>query len=260
MASSFLAYPSLSVVRNDDFADTADIAEAFARHVTSRQLPSDVAPVQCSVESEAVPGGVRLRFTSTARKLAGPATVTHKFFFIDRDESRERRHLLTPVTTAATTELLVLFEEGQERDYFHGSVFDSDNLLLASSAVVFDREGRHVPYPFTQKYICPQRLAAADFEVTRDANGRRVARFSLACRDLTETLRLSVAWETIGVVHQRDLVCTPERPATYLDMPLDDNDELAPGDWVVIAVDDRQRLLAQTVVTLVSTEAGRCPS
>lgn len=260
MAPSFLAYPSLSVVRNDDFADTADIAEAFARHVTSRQLPHDVSPVRCSVESEPVTGGVRLRFTSTADKLTGPVTVTHKFFFVDRDETRERRHLLTPESTAATTEMLVLFDDDQERDYFHGSVFDSDNMLLASTAVVFDRKGRHVPYPFTEKYVCPRRLAAADFQVTRDADGRRVARFSLACRDLTETLRLSIAWEAIGVVHQRELECTPERPETFLDMPLDDNDELAPGDWVVIAVDDQQRLLAQTVVTLVSTEADRCPS
>src|SRR5262249_22543034 len=161
--------------------------------------------------------------------LDGPVAVVHKFFFIDRNESRERRHLLGPEETEATSELLVHFEEGQERDYCHASVFDGDNRLLATQAVVFHRDGRHVPYPFTEKYVCPLRLGACDLEITHDADGRRVARFSLALRELTAPQRIHLAWEAIGVIHQKELVLTPEAPEGSYDMPLDENGELAPG-------------------------------
>ncbi|MEV5505165.1 DUF5944 family protein [Streptomyces orinoci] len=255
---SFDARQVVGMVRKDDFAHTSDIREAFARHVSSRQLPPESSPLQLTVDTQPLGTGIRLTLTSAVGKLTGPATVTHKFFFVDRDECRIYHRTLTPEEPAATSEVLVLFEDGRDRDYCHASVHDGENRLLAVQAVVFDRAGRHVPYPFTSQYVCPLALDAADLRFTRDAQGRRVARFSLSLTGLTGPEHIAVAWEAVGVIHRTELVCTPEQPAVTHDMVLDDNPHLAPGDWVVIAVDDKDRLLAQTLVTLVPATGRPC--
>ncbi|SER48256.1 hypothetical protein SAMN04487983_101733 [Streptomyces sp. yr375] len=258
MPASFTATPAMSVVRNEDFAHTSDIAAVFAGHLTSRQLPLQDSPVECAIAVEAVDGGVKLTFTSAvdAGRIGSGAVVTHKFFFVDREECRIRMHALSAEQPAATSELLVLFAEGQERDYCHASVYDAENRLIAAHAVVFDRRGRYVPYAFTEQYVSPLRLGRAALEVVRDDAGRRVARWCVGLDGLDAPERVNVAWEAAGLVHAEELLCTPEEPQLRHDMPLDDNARLAPGDWVVIATDEKGRLLAQTLVTLTPAEAS----
>ncbi|MCW7944588.1 hypothetical protein AAW14_21895 [Streptomyces hygroscopicus] len=255
MAPSFVACPSMSVVRNDDYTDNTDISAAFARHVVSGQVPPDISPLHCSVETAVVGTGVRLSFASRVEKLSEPAAVTHKFYFVDREEARESVRLMTPESPEVLTDLLVLFDEDQERDYCHVSVFDGENRMLATHSVVFDRRGRHTSYPLTPKFVSPLRLGRAEFRETRDERGRRVGRFSFDLKDLMAPQPVSVSWEAVGLVHRTDLVCTPDQPVVIHDMPLEDNGRLAPADWVVIATDDQERLVAQTMVTLIPAAA-----
>ncbi|MER5770828.1 DUF5944 family protein [Streptomyces sp. NPDC001985] len=262
MSASFTLTPAMSVVRNTDFGGTADIAAVFGAHTESRQLPPGATPLECAIATEAVGGGVRLTFTSAvgAAPPAPGTVVAHKFFFVDREECRVRLHELTPQQPSATTELLVLLPEGQERDYCHASVYDAENRLLATHAVVFDRRGRHVQYAFTGQYVSPLRVDRAELRLVRDNAGRRVARWCVGLEGLDAPEPVTVAWEASGLVHTTELVCTPGRPRVHHDMPLDDNPRLAPGDWVVIATDEKGRLLAQTLVALTPAEAAAWPS
>ncbi|MEV4440686.1 DUF5944 family protein [Streptomyces sp. NPDC049577] len=250
MPASFTLTPAMSVVRNEDFAHTDDIAAVFAGRMSSRELPPGEHPVSCEITTETVGSGVRLTFTSEAARQTAGTVVTHKFFFVDRQECRTRMHPVSPERPAATSELLVLFADGQDRDYCHASVYDAENRLLAAHAVVFDRHGRNVPYAFTEQYVSPLRLGTATLDEVRDDAGRRVARWSLGLDGLQGPQQITVAWEATGLVHSEDLMCTPDEPVLRHDMPLDGNPRLAPGDWVVIATDEKGRLLAQTLVTL----------
>lgn len=251
MAARFVAVPSLAVVRKEDFASTSLIPEAYARHITSRCLPPDHAPVHCSVSGEAVGSGVRLRFSSKVDGLGGPAMLTHKFFFVDGEETRERFHVVTPESPEVTTDLLVLFD-GRERDYCHASVYDAENRLLAVHAIVFDKDGRTTPYPFTQRYVSPLHLGRADLTETVDDTGRRVLRFTVGLTGLTEPATVALARQGMGWIERVELTCSPQQPEVHLDLPLDDNPLLACGDWVLIAVDEQDRFLAQTLVTVQS--------
>ncbi|WP_447041558.1 DUF5944 family protein [Streptomyces sp. DSM 118878] len=249
MAARFVAVPSLAMVRKEDFDSTSLIPEAYGRHLTSRCLPPEDSPVHCSVSAEPVGTGVRLRFSSKVDGLDEPAMLVHKFFFVDDEETRERFHVVTPESPEVTTDLLVLFD-GRDRDYCHASVYDAENRLLAVHAIVFDRTGRTVPYPFTQRYVSPLGLGRADLEETVDGTGRRVLRFTVGLTGLTEPATVVLARQGIGWIERVELTCSPERPEVHLDLPLDDNPLLACGDWVLIAVDEQDRFLAQTLVTL----------
>jgi hypothetical protein len=249
MTASFVARSALSIVRKEDFADTDLIPEAYGRHILSRCLPPNQYSVTCSSSAEPAGTGLRLRFSSKVDGLGEPVMLTHRFYFVDRDETRERFHVVDPDAPEATTELLILLD-GFDRDYCHASVYDAEDRLLAVHALVFDRDGRIVPYPFSQRYISPLDLGRAVLEETADADGRRTLRFTVGLTGLTEPVRVDLAWQGIGWIDRRELSCTPERPEVHLEIPLDDNPMLAPGDWVVIAVDEYDRFLAQTLVTL----------
>jgi hypothetical protein len=253
MAPSFVASPSLSIVRKEDFDDTTLIPVAYAPHMTSRCLPPDKTPVRCSTSAEPVGEGIRLRFTSTVENLDEPAMLVHRFYFIDRDETRERLHAVGPDAPEAVTELLILFD-GKDRDYFQASVYDAENRILAVQAIVFDKSGRTIPYPFTSKYVSPLDLGRADLVETVDGEGRRVLRFTVGLIGLTAPTRVDITWQTIGLIDRRESWCTPEQPEASYDVPLDGNPRLAPADWVMIALDEHGGFLAQTLVTVLPAE------
>jgi hypothetical protein len=256
----FVAYPSMSVVLNDDFGDTTEISEAFARHVVSPAFPPEAFPVRCTATAQALPGGVRLRFTSSIANLDRDTTIAHRFYFVDRDESRERLHVVSPAEPAATSEVLVLFGPGdRQRDYCHASVYDRHNYVLATHSLVFDTRGSLVSYPFTRRYVSPLRVGRAEVTETRDAAGHRVLRFRVRLLDLRGPQRVTVAWQTMGVIRRDSLVCTPAHPEVCSDLDLDDNPTLAPGDWSLIAVDEHERLIAQTLVTVTTVARGCAP-
>jgi hypothetical protein len=254
MAPSFVAFPALSIVRKEDFDDTTLIPVAYAPHMSSRCLPPERNPVHCTASAEpAGPAGIRLRFSSTVENLDEPAMLVHRFYFIDRDETRERLHAIGPDEPEAVTELLILFD-GRDRDYFQASVYDAENRMLAVHAIVFDATGRTIAYPFTGKYVSPLHLGRAELVQTVDEEGRRVLRFTVGLEKLAEATRVDIAWQTIGLIERRELWCTPEQPEVSYDVPLDDNPRLAPADWVIIAVDENNGFLAQTLVTVLPAE------
>jgi hypothetical protein len=249
MSHSFTAVPAIGLVRQDDFARSPLIHEIFGS-VIAKDPPHPLAPLACEAEATVTRDGIRLTFRSDLAGLAEPMTLLHKFFFIDRDEVRERIHLVDPADPAATSELLVHFPPDVDRDYCHASVYDADNRLLAVYAIVFNRNGKVVHYPFTEKFVSPLPLDSADLYETVDDRKRRVVRFRVTLADLTGPVTISLDWEAIGLIHKREFVLTPEQPTAVDDLLLDDNPRLAPGDWVAIAVDADQRVLAQSLVTI----------
>lgn len=247
MSPSFALQRTVSMLRKEHFADNASIGAAVARCALGTRIAP--ASITCETRSEQVGSGVRLSFTSRIASLPEDTAITHRFHFIDRDETRERAHLLTPDDPVATTEMLVLFEEGVTKDYFNVTVQDGTGLVLASDSIVFDDTGRLVPYPFREKYVSPLPLADASLEEVR-VDGRRTLRFAVSVEGIEGPEPVHLLWESMGLVHEEITTCTPQQPVAELAMPLEDNPALVGADWVAIAVDEKRRLLAQSLFAL----------
>lgn len=247
MSQSFTIRPAMSVLRNEDFAATSSLTAATQRRLISDQFSG----VQCGTTAEVVGDGVRLRFTSRVEGVQRETAVVHKFFFIERSETRERAHLVTPEDSECTTELLVAFAEEQEKDYFNASVYDNDGRIIATDSIVFNNQGKIVPYPFVDKYVSPLELGDASLTEARDAEGRRVARFQIQLTGLEADESVYLLWEAMGIIHREERVCTPDSPVAALDLVLDDNPAVVACDWIAIAVDAQERVIAQTSFALV---------
>ncbi|MGY1632417.1 DUF5944 family protein [Geodermatophilus sp. SYSU D01186] len=242
---ALVARPLVSMVRNSDFATTSDIGEVFGRHRAAPAAP----PVSCQADATVAGTGVRLRFTSRHDGVPGPTVVSHRFTFIDREEVRLRLHTLTPEDPDATSELLVLFD-GTTRDYCHAAVYDQYDRMLGMQSFAFDDRGRVLTFPFTGRYVSPLPVADATAEETEDDDGRRVLRFTVRLGQLDTDQRIVLAWQAVGIIRRPEFLCTPAHPVAVLDVPLEDNPEIGPGDWVMCAVDSEERLLAQTLLVL----------
>jgi hypothetical protein len=245
--TALTARPVTSMVRNTDFAGTADIGEVFARHLVGPPAPA----VKCTAEATVAGTGIRLRFTSHLDGLAEPTAIGHRLSFVDREEVRVRLHTLTPDHPEATSELLVLFD-GTVRDYCHAGVYGPDDRLLAVQSFVFDNRGRVITFPFTDRFVSPLPVADATAEETAGEDGRRVLRFRVELGPLAGPEPVALAWQATGIVHRTEYTCTPEDRVAVLDVPLDDNPAIGPGDWVLCAVDGGERFLAQTLLVLQS--------
>ncbi|SDG22133.1 hypothetical protein SAMN05421505_102300 [Sinosporangium album] len=249
MAPSFTVHHAVSMVRKEDFDDTALISEAFAKHIVSSLLPARTRPVRCTIDAEPCGTGVKLRFSSHIDGLDSAAAVTHRLVFVDREETRISVHRITPENPSATSEVLVLLD-GTDRDYCHASVYDAEERLLAVESVVFNHEGKVRAYPFTSQYVSPLTLGRAELHEIQSDDGRKMLRFTVGLSDLKEPEKIVIALQATGIIDRTEFVCTPEEPEVHRVIPLDANAGLAPGEWVVIAVDDQERFLAQSLIVI----------
>jgi hypothetical protein len=243
--TALVARPMTSMVRNTDFATTSDIGEVFGRHLVASAGP----PVTCSADAAVAGTGVRFRFTSRVDGVTGPTVISHRFTFIDREEVRLRLHTLTPDQPEATSEVLVLFD-GTTRDYCHAAVYDQYDRMLGMQSFAFDDQGRVIRFPFTGQYVSPLQVDDASAEETTDDDGRRVLRFRVRLGQLEGPERVVLAWQAVGIIRRTEFVCSPADPVAVLDVPLEGNPDIGPGDWVMCAVDGEERFLAQTVLVL----------
>lgn len=250
MSSTFSVRPTMDVLTNSDFLGAGSIARATADRLTSRIFP-DPSMVVSSTTSERAGGGIRISHTTTFPGLQQTSTVSHRFHFIDRMETRERFHVVSPQEPSVTTELLVAFDDGQSRDYFSISTYDSDGMIAATDTLVYNDEGKIVTYPFGDALVSPLTVTDAHLrEVTTDS-GARELEFGVELDGLAEDTEIALLWEAIGSIERVHRRCGPGRTSAAIRMPLEDNTTAYPCDWVAIAVDDQERVLAQAHFALM---------
>lgn len=244
MPSNFRARPTMRVLTNEDFFGAGGIARATRAKLSSMLFP-DSDMIRSSTTSEKTSCGVRISHTSTIDDLSEVRAISHRFHFIDRMETRERFHVATPDNPSVTTEILVMFEEGQSRDYFSISTYDSDGIIAATDTLVYNNEGKITPYPFADNLVSPIVVDDAYLEEVFASNGVRMLKFGLSLGELDRDTEISLLWESIGSIERHTVTCGPDNSAAAIYMPLDGNTTAYPCDWVAIAVDEKDRVLAQ---------------
>ena len=147
--------------------------------------------------------------------------------------------------------MLVGFDSNADKDYFNVSIYDNEGLMIATDSVVFNSEGKVVSYPFTSEYVSPLTLDSASLLEAIDDDGRRVVQFRVKLRNLASETPVHLLWEAMGNIQRETTILTPQSPEALLEMPLVDNPLAIPTDWVAIAVDDKERVIAQTTFALV---------
>ncbi|WP_162933871.1 DUF5944 family protein [Actinomyces lilanjuaniae] len=250
MSPSFRLHNTMDTITSNDFSHTCSIASAAQKHILS-QIVSEHYPVSCQVEASTIEGGICLQFMSQFSRLREEQVITHKFFFIERKEVREIIHHVSPDNLRATTVLLVPFYENYNKDYFNVSVCDREGYILTTDAFVFDREGRIGPYSFRQDFVSPIPVLDAYLREEKNYDGNRVARFCVSFEELCSTTPIHILWETIGTTSCRTVLCSPDTPIVTADLPLSGGSAAVNCDWVVIAVDDEERFIAQTSFSLL---------
>lgn len=234
----------MGVLINSDFLGAGGIANASRTRLSSRLFP-DPELIKSSTTAEKVKNGVRLSHTSRIEDPSRTYAICHRFHFIDRMETRERFHVVTPESPSATTEILVMFDQGKTRDYFSISTYDSDGVIAATETKVYNDAGRIVSYPFGDDLVSPIVVKDATLEEVSEPDGRRLLKFEVRLDDLEAETEVSLLWESIGSIERHTAVCGPNSPVAAIQMPLTENDTAYPCDWVAIAVDRQERVLAQ---------------
>lgn len=244
MSSNFKVRPTMNVLTNADFLGTGEISSATRAKLSSRLFP-DPDMIRNTTTAERLDCGVRISHTSVLKDLSETCTISHRFHFIDRMETRERFHVATPLEPSVTTTLLVMFEEGQTRDYFSISTYDSDGIIAATETFVYSDEGKIVSYPFRDNLVSPIVVSDATLEEVSDSEGSRILKFEVRLGELDYDTKISLLWESIGSIQRQTVVCRPDSLTASIQMPLDENTTAYPCDWVAIAVDEKERVLAQ---------------
>lgn len=244
MSLNFRVRPTMRVLTNADFLGAGAISSATRAKLSSKLFP-EPDMIRSSTKAERVNCGVRISHTSTFKDLSEARAVAHRFHFIDRMETRERFHVATPEESSVTTEFLVMFEEGQSRDYFSISTYDSDGMIAATETFVYNDEGKIVSYPFTDSLVSPFLVKEARLEEVSAWDGTRMLKFELALEELDRDIELALLWESIGSIERHTVTCSPGNTVAAIHMSLEGNATAYPCDWVAIAVDAKERVLAQ---------------
>jgi hypothetical protein len=248
--STLTVHPMVSPIYGHEFAATDDLSEVFGRHVITELLAGTSTTFTFSFRPVGE-GGVEITVRSRTEGLTDAATISHRLFFIDRMETRLRVHTVSPEEPVAETRTLVLLPESSDRDYFHASAYDARDRLLATQAVVFDRHGRSTRFRFGPALVSDVRALGVDTAVVRDGDGSRL-RFTLTVEPQERARALDVLWESVGVIRQYPVHLEPGEQVATVEVSLGPDSPLCTGDWVLIAVDESERLIAQTLWTLGS--------
>lgn len=244
MSSDFSVRKTMRVLTNADFLGAGEISRATRQKLSSRIFP-DPSMIISSTSATKINCGVRISHTSILKDLTQSRAISHRFHFIDRMETRERFHIATPAHPSVTTELLVMFEDGQSRDYFSISTYDSDGMIAATETLVYNNDGKIVSYPFTDNLVSPFTVSNAYLEEVFTPDGTRTLKFALSFEGLHRNMDISLLWESIGSIERHIISCGPDNMHAAIYMPLEGNNTVYPCDWVAIAVDENERVLAQ---------------
>nr|AFJ68086.1 cyclodehydratase [Streptomyces nobilis] len=239
------------LMRKEEFAGRS-LEEAMARYVISPTLASRTAAVHCSHSGRlASPGVVELRCTTRVEGLTRPFAVKHTYSFPLLNEVRESGLVLRPETPGGTTETLVALKDGA-KSYVNVAVHDDEGYMLYSSVLTYNRRGEVRPYVpvFPDKFTSPLSLGHADLGEAVDEQGRRVLRLVLGLEELTGPTVVKVGYNTAGIQEVRRFEAAPAAPVVVSDLPLEDNPELLPGEWVIGATDGEDRMLVNGIVRM----------
>ena len=246
MGQKMTMQQTMGFLVNSDFTYTNSVSHAVKRCLISRCFPNPDTFTH-KVTSIKVHGGVKLTLHTHFADMLEEQAITHKFYFVNRSETREVVHTVGPDFPEASTELMILFDETESRDYFNFSLLDHEGMQLVVDSIVFDSLGRTVTYPFSEHRVSPLILDNVALSEIIEENGKHVARFQISFKELEEPTEVHINWETMGITYRHTSMCSKDRPHMYADLVLDDNPLVVSGDWVAIAVDDNERIIAQTI-------------
>jgi hypothetical protein len=247
-ATAFLA---AGLMRKDSFARES-LEEAIADYVRSPGLAARTSGVECDYTGSLLSDGVvQVRYTTRLKGLTDHFALKHKYSFPLLNEVRETGFVLDLDRPAGTSEILIAMKD-EKKGYFNIAIHDDENYLLHCSVLTYDRKGRVKPYVpvFHDKFVSPLELGHASLGEALDERGRRVFRLTLELKNLEGDTQVKVGYNTAGIHETRVFDVGPCGPVVVSDLLLEDNPRLLPGDWVIGATDEHDRMLVNGLVWL----------
>lgn len=234
------------------------IHEAVNSYVISPDLQEYTDGIECSYTSELVREGVvRVTYTSRLKNLRKKISIVHRYSFPLLHELREIGYIVDPENPTATSQILIALGD-YKKNYFNIAVHDSSNYMMSCDVLVYNQKGEIGHYYMPESnFVSPLQIKHASIQETRDEAGRRVFRTMVELADITEPLTILVGYNASGITTTESHVVTPEHPVVISDVPLEDNPQLIPGDWLIGMTDEQNRLLINAVAR-VEAEYETC--
>ncbi|WP_134684907.1 DUF5944 family protein [Brevibacillus migulae] len=234
------------------------IHEAVNSYVISPDLKEYTEGIECSYTSELVREGVvRVKYTSHLKNLQKTISIVHRYSFPLLHESREIGYIVSPENPQATSEILIALGD-YKKNYFNIAVHDSSNYMMSCDVLVYNQKGEIGHYYMPESdFVSPLPIKQASIVETRDKEGRRVFRTMVELGDITEPQDILVGYNASGITTTETHQVTPENPVVISDVPLEDNPNLIPGDWLIGMTDEKNRLLLNAVAR-VEAEVATC--
>nr|UBK24773.1 McmE [Thermoactinomyces sp.] len=235
------------VMTNEKFAGKS-LADAINAHSISSDLREYSQGIRCHYESERVREGViRIRYTSELIDLTHSISIVHRYSFPLFHESREKGFILTPENPVATSEILIAIGD-YKQNYFNITVHDSSHYMMHCDVLIYNHKGELKPYHLPdEQFICP--LQVEESLVTEEMNeeGVPVLRTKVVCSNVKEKQKILVGYNSTGITTEETHYITPEKPVILSEVPLRENPQLIPGDFLIGMTDDRNRLLVNAL-------------
>jgi len=245
------AFLVAGLMRKDSFAHRS-LEEAIADYVRSPNLAARTQGLEYDYTAGLLSDGVvKIRYTTRLKGLTDLFALKHRYSFPMLNEIRETGFVLDPDQPTGTSEILIAIND-EKKGYFNIAIHDDENYLLHCSVLTYDRKGRVKPYVpvFRDKFVSPLDLGDASLEEALDDRGRRVLRLTLELKNLQGDTQVKVGYNTAGIHEARVFEVGPSGPIVVSDLLLEDNPRLLPGDWVIGATDEHDRMLVNGLVWL----------
>jgi len=204
-------------------------------------------------DCQAIEGGVKISYGTLFRGVSEAMSVQYIFFFPDSLEERRYYCLISPEQPQAVCHFRVSILDDLNK-YFNVIVLDNNGLMLAADSIVFNRSGELFPFTRIPQNRSARRLEHAWLEELTMVAGydfrhghlppRRLLRYTTVFTSTSESFKVVHAWQNSGMTRTFELLITPERLVAVSEFPLDDP-SVAPTCWMVCAVDDLGKFVAQ---------------
>lgn len=210
---------------------------------------------------ESIEGGVRIVYKTIFENIEFAQPIQYSFFFPELLEERRFYKEVTPQSSECT--VTFDFQINDEKNhYFNVVIFDSLKYLIAADTLVFNKKGEIYAFSNIDKNLSKYHLESATLKEERIINGKsengdlaskHSLLFTTTFQNIDKPIQISHVWQNSGFKKLYNLEITPEKPYGISEIVLDQY-SIIPGFWMVCAVDDEKKFLAETffVVNLIN--------
>lgn len=206
---------------------------------------------------EPIEGGVKVVYQTLFDHIELAQPIQYSFFFPDLLEERRFYQEVTPQSRECT----LTFDypiNNEKNHYFNVVLFDSLQYMIAADTLVFNKKGEIYAFSNIDKNLSKYHLASATLKEERIINGKlekgelapkHSLSFTTTFQDIEHPIQISHVWQNSGFKKLYHLEITPEKPLATSEFILDKY-SVIPGFWMVCAVDEEQKFLAETFFTV----------